>query len=250
VIFICPIHSCQEGDKPGWKAGDAGKCYTYKKKDKKASDKAKQEAYVQWYAMTGGKMNESVTELLYPFYQKLNYNCPASEKSGTGKGACGGSKGSAIPPAKTKEDYDKAVDLMNKMLDDNSRPNNMNDEIKKSRDSVIRERESKFGSQMADNKIKNIAMDLTQGDRSKFDKLSEEDKLKVKDLLYRAKRINEEKDNKPKPLAESNADANKLKSVAMDLTRGDKKSYNKLSNSDKERVKELVNKARLINKQR
>jgi hypothetical protein len=26
----------------------------------------------------------------YPFYQKLNYNCPTSEKSGSGKGSCGG----------------------------------------------------------------------------------------------------------------------------------------------------------------
>jgi hypothetical protein len=27
---------------------------------------------------------------IYPFYQKLNYNCPASEKSGDGPGSCGG----------------------------------------------------------------------------------------------------------------------------------------------------------------
>jgi hypothetical protein len=29
---------------------------------------------------------------LYPFYQKLNYNCPDSEKTGEGSGSCGGDK--------------------------------------------------------------------------------------------------------------------------------------------------------------
>jgi len=36
-------------------------------------------------------MKSKVTDA-YGFYQKLNYNCPNDEKSGSGKGACGGEK--------------------------------------------------------------------------------------------------------------------------------------------------------------
>ena len=51
-----PVKSCLEDGKKGWKWGDAGKCYTYS--DEEGSKKAKQKAFVQGYAATGGKGEE------------------------------------------------------------------------------------------------------------------------------------------------------------------------------------------------
>ena len=53
-----PVKSCTEGKMPGWKWGDSGKCYTYPAGDEDASGKAKQKAYLQGAAATGGKMTE------------------------------------------------------------------------------------------------------------------------------------------------------------------------------------------------
>ena len=53
-----PVKSCTEGKMPGWKWGDSGKCYTYPAGDDDASGKAKQKAYLQGAAATGGKMTE------------------------------------------------------------------------------------------------------------------------------------------------------------------------------------------------
>jgi len=59
-----PVKPCNEGGKPGFKWGNSGKCYVYPDGDDAASGKAKQKAYLQGAAATGGKMteNEHLTE--------------------------------------------------------------------------------------------------------------------------------------------------------------------------------------------
>ena len=54
-----PVKACSEDGKSGWKWGDTGKCYTYTAGDDSASGKAKQKAYLQGAAVTGGKMTEN-----------------------------------------------------------------------------------------------------------------------------------------------------------------------------------------------
>jgi hypothetical protein len=46
-----PVHECEEGGKPGYKYGDAGKCYTYPEGDDKARRAAKQKAVIQGYVI-------------------------------------------------------------------------------------------------------------------------------------------------------------------------------------------------------
>jgi len=53
-----PVKVCSEGGKNGFQWGDAGKCYTYATGDEKGMKAAKQKAYVQGYAATGGAMKE------------------------------------------------------------------------------------------------------------------------------------------------------------------------------------------------
>jgi len=53
-----PVKSCTEGKMSGWKWGNSGKCYVYPDGDDAASGKAKQKAYLQGAAATGGKMTE------------------------------------------------------------------------------------------------------------------------------------------------------------------------------------------------
>jgi len=60
-----PVTSCTEDGKNGWRWGASGKCYTYPDGDEKASGKAKQKAYLQGAAATGGKMTEGMEGLNY-----------------------------------------------------------------------------------------------------------------------------------------------------------------------------------------
>lgn len=53
-----PVKACSEGGKPGFQWGDKGKCYTYASGDEAGMKKAKQKAYIQGAAATGGKMEE------------------------------------------------------------------------------------------------------------------------------------------------------------------------------------------------
>ncbi|MFH0811369.1 MAG: hypothetical protein V2A69_00825 [Pseudomonadota bacterium] len=53
-----PVKSCTEDKKKGWKWGNSGKCYVYPDGDEDASNSAKQKAYLQGAAVTGGKMTE------------------------------------------------------------------------------------------------------------------------------------------------------------------------------------------------
>ena len=57
-----PVMSCNENGKSGFKYGASGKCYTYNSGDKKGADKAKQRAYLQGAAISGGKLTEEVLE--------------------------------------------------------------------------------------------------------------------------------------------------------------------------------------------
>lgn len=51
-----PLKKCTSGGKPGWKFGDAGKCYTYTKGNKQSALAAKKKAIAQAVAM--GHQNE------------------------------------------------------------------------------------------------------------------------------------------------------------------------------------------------
>lgn len=50
-----PVKPCTEGGKPGYKWGDQGKCYVYSPEDEKSMNRAKQKAYIQGLAATGGR---------------------------------------------------------------------------------------------------------------------------------------------------------------------------------------------------
>ena len=60
-----PVKACSEKGLNGWKWGDSGKCYTYPTGNTTASGKAKQKAFLQGAAMTGGKMTEDKTETIF-----------------------------------------------------------------------------------------------------------------------------------------------------------------------------------------
>lgn len=58
-----PKMACKVGDKPGWKWGSEGHCYTYKPGDEKSSGEAAKRAYLQGVAIGGGKLEkESLIE--------------------------------------------------------------------------------------------------------------------------------------------------------------------------------------------
>lgn len=46
-----PVQSCSDGDKPGFKWGDSGKCYTYVPSNEKSKGQAKRRAYLQGIAI-------------------------------------------------------------------------------------------------------------------------------------------------------------------------------------------------------
>jgi hypothetical protein len=46
-----PVKECEENGKPGYKYGDAGKCYTYILKDEVSRNKAKKQAIIQGIAI-------------------------------------------------------------------------------------------------------------------------------------------------------------------------------------------------------
>lgn len=48
-----PLKRCSDSGKPGWKWGDRGKCYTYKKGDPSSEKKAKKKAIKQGVAIEG-----------------------------------------------------------------------------------------------------------------------------------------------------------------------------------------------------
>jgi len=47
-----PLMHCTENDKPGWKYGDSGACYTYTAGDKKSEAAAKLKAIKQGVAIS------------------------------------------------------------------------------------------------------------------------------------------------------------------------------------------------------
>lgn len=55
-----PVKECSDDGKPGFKYGDAGKCYLYKEGDEEGRKEAKRKAFIQGYAIsksTGEKMD-------------------------------------------------------------------------------------------------------------------------------------------------------------------------------------------------
>ena len=57
-----PVNSCNENGKPGYRWGNSGKCYVYSPGSEVARKKAKQRAYLQGAAATGGTMKEKELE--------------------------------------------------------------------------------------------------------------------------------------------------------------------------------------------
>lgn len=58
-----PIRSCSDGDKPGYKWGDSGKCYLYTAGDEKSIDAAKMKAQMQGVAARANGYEEKVNEV-------------------------------------------------------------------------------------------------------------------------------------------------------------------------------------------
>lgn len=46
-----PVKHCQDNNKPGWKWGDEGKCYTYTPNSEVSSNNAKKKAIIQGIAI-------------------------------------------------------------------------------------------------------------------------------------------------------------------------------------------------------
>ena len=61
-MIIIPIQECSEGDKKGFKWGNAGKCYLHDGSDKSIGQ-AKENAYLQGVAEGGGKLETNAQEL-------------------------------------------------------------------------------------------------------------------------------------------------------------------------------------------
>ena len=53
-----PVKECEDNSKPGFKWGDAGKCYTYEPKNEASRNNAKKKAIIQGIA-TGEYKNTS-----------------------------------------------------------------------------------------------------------------------------------------------------------------------------------------------
>jgi hypothetical protein len=66
-----PVMECSLDGKPGWKYGPSGHCYTYPEGDDKSSNEAKQKAYLQGAAITGGKMQDASGELSREYLQAV-----------------------------------------------------------------------------------------------------------------------------------------------------------------------------------
>ena len=69
-----PVKACKENGQSGFKWGDSGKCYVYPAGDEKASGKAKQKAFLQGFAATGGTMKEGQKEIEHIYMGKLTIN--------------------------------------------------------------------------------------------------------------------------------------------------------------------------------
>lgn len=89
-----PIKECTEDKKFGYRYGDTGKCYTTNDpEDEKALLEARKKAIKQAITIHGSEahLNEAyrkIAQEIFNAYIKLNYNCPESEKSGSGPGSC------------------------------------------------------------------------------------------------------------------------------------------------------------------
>ena len=57
-----PIHSCRKDGKPGYKVGNANKCWTYTPGDEKSRKKAKRAAIKQWYAMNPQEFKKEMSK--------------------------------------------------------------------------------------------------------------------------------------------------------------------------------------------
>jgi len=70
-----PVQKCTEEGKNGWRWGSSGKCYVYSTGDKTASGKAKNLAYKQGAAITGGKMTEAGGDRTYASWRNMIQRC-------------------------------------------------------------------------------------------------------------------------------------------------------------------------------
>lgn len=64
-----PVQKCQSGSKPGFRWGQAGKCYTYEPGNSTARKEAKRKAYVQGYAVEGGVLTDSERKTMAQLFE-------------------------------------------------------------------------------------------------------------------------------------------------------------------------------------
>lgn len=55
-----PLKKCRSNNKPGYKWGDSGKCYTYNPNNESSRKNAKRKAILQGVAVEGGKIKEPI----------------------------------------------------------------------------------------------------------------------------------------------------------------------------------------------
>jgi len=63
-----PTQRCSESGKPGWKWGNAGKCYTYTSGNKRSESNAKQKAVAQ--GLASGDIGKGVLHVLKEYFQE------------------------------------------------------------------------------------------------------------------------------------------------------------------------------------
>lgn len=54
-----PVQSCQEGNKPGFRWGQQGKCYTYDPNSKQSRERARDRALAQGHAIEARQEEDS-----------------------------------------------------------------------------------------------------------------------------------------------------------------------------------------------
>jgi len=113
-----PVKSCEENGKPGYKYGDAGKCYTYKPNDAIERNKAKRQAIIQGvaigeYAKIGERGGISKTDKA----PKSDTPNPNPKGEGTAKGSASTTRGAEVTRA-VEDSLRKKVDDFNERYKD------------------------------------------------------------------------------------------------------------------------------------
>jgi hypothetical protein len=113
-----PIQSCEENKEPGFKWGDAGKCYTYNPKNEGDKRNSKKKALAQGYAIgdfaTIGERGGIKESNKAP---KSNTPNPNPKGEGTAKGSASSTRGAEVTQA-VEDSLRKKVDDFNERYKD------------------------------------------------------------------------------------------------------------------------------------